>query len=759
MRCKFCGSLSIHPAKEHRNYSTGKAIAGAVAFGPVGSIAGMHGKDISGYRCGKCGAFMDKPMDAYTESKIKDSIYKAEAGKSNSSYDFYKQRYPNIEDVVPKKAEDSQRIVKKHHDDSKNITAASVASNEETKIKRKYQFGRWHPDCPVYISEVIIKTKNDEDLLSLRITNQADKLIRSLYLQATIYDDAGDQLTSKQCVYQAANIEAGNEFAKDTLFGLGTDLAYSIDVYCEKVVFGDSSVWRGKEETSFYEIPELDIIDEEEFPRFHYFRTAYLKGLKRNYSKRKYILPRYMPLKNDDFWVCTCGMPVRLEKSCPVCGYKYDELLKLMSQETLRELQLKKVKEQAAVRASKTVAKHNDAVRAIKKREEQKKEKAYTTAFNYKNENTVQSLKKAISEFENLGDYKDSIKQKDTCCELLKEELKKEEQQAEIRRIEEEKQAEIRKIEEEEREKRKKANMKRIAILAMIVTVGFTIFFIMIKVVIPNSKYKSAVELLENEQYDEAISIFEELGEYKDSKERAKEAKDKRDYIEAMNYYNEGDYDKARVLFKRLGYYSDSADKYEECQNAYIEETYENGIAFMEKEEYDRAIKEFEKVEEYNDSKEKIEECQLHFEIMENNKKFSTVEIKNAINNFYTVGDVNWDKFSFFINNRESFPELNSRLGIPILCSGPWNAKYYCNGQDWKYIMTFNEDGTLITKEIIAYSTHVSEKEYNSRWEWEGSFTLNPEVRLIFDVDTVRIVNDDTIVLYAYDKPYYVLYR
>ena len=67
MRCKFCGSLSIHPATEHRNYSTGKAIAGAVVFGPVGSIAGIHGKDIRGYRCGKCGAFMDKPMDAYTE--------------------------------------------------------------------------------------------------------------------------------------------------------------------------------------------------------------------------------------------------------------------------------------------------------------------------------------------------------------------------------------------------------------------------------------------------------------------------------------------------------------------------------------------------------------------------------------------------------------------------------------------------------------------------------------------------------------------
>ena len=44
MRCKYCGSTSIHAATEHRNFSAGKAVAGAVTFGVVGVAAGFIGK-------------------------------------------------------------------------------------------------------------------------------------------------------------------------------------------------------------------------------------------------------------------------------------------------------------------------------------------------------------------------------------------------------------------------------------------------------------------------------------------------------------------------------------------------------------------------------------------------------------------------------------------------------------------------------------------------------------------------------------------
>ena len=59
MRCRYCGSSAISETTEKQNFSAGKAVAGAVVFGPVGAAAGFIGKDKKGYRCGACGAFME----------------------------------------------------------------------------------------------------------------------------------------------------------------------------------------------------------------------------------------------------------------------------------------------------------------------------------------------------------------------------------------------------------------------------------------------------------------------------------------------------------------------------------------------------------------------------------------------------------------------------------------------------------------------------------------------------------------------------
>ena len=56
MRCRFCGSQSLTQDTEHKNFSAGKAVAGAVILGPIGAMGGFVGKDKSGYRCAECGA-------------------------------------------------------------------------------------------------------------------------------------------------------------------------------------------------------------------------------------------------------------------------------------------------------------------------------------------------------------------------------------------------------------------------------------------------------------------------------------------------------------------------------------------------------------------------------------------------------------------------------------------------------------------------------------------------------------------------------
>ena len=93
MRCKFCGSTLIHSAHDHRNFSAGKAVAGTIVFGPLGAGAGMLGKDIEGFRCTQCGAFMESPMDTLTEKMVNDAVYDAKKGTSYISYNFYKGQY------------------------------------------------------------------------------------------------------------------------------------------------------------------------------------------------------------------------------------------------------------------------------------------------------------------------------------------------------------------------------------------------------------------------------------------------------------------------------------------------------------------------------------------------------------------------------------------------------------------------------------------------------------------------------------------
>ena len=76
----------------------------------------------------------------------------------------------------------------------------------------------------------------------------------------------------------------------------------------------------------------------------------------------------------------------------------------------------------------------------------------------------------------------------------------------------------------EERRKAERAARKKKSIIALIVTaiiilfIGLGIYYM--RVVLPESKYKSAEDMLAAEDYDGAIMAFRELGNYKDSVER-----------------------------------------------------------------------------------------------------------------------------------------------------------------------------------------------------------------------------------------------
>ena len=129
-------------------------------------------------------------------------------------------------------------------------------------------------------------------------------------------------------------------------------------------------------------------------------------------------------------------------------------------------------------------------------------------------------------DFEALGDYKDSREKANECKQLAQKWL--DDQAAE--------------------EARKKRN-KIIAVIAVVV-----IAVIVKLVIIPSVQYKTAVEMAQNGQYDEAIATFKAAGDYSDAATKAKEAQ----YQKGESLLTEKDSEAAAQAFASAVGYQDA---------------------------------------------------------------------------------------------------------------------------------------------------------------------------------------------------------
>ncbi len=80
--------------------------------------------------------------------------------------------------------------------------------------------------------------------------------------------------------------------------------------------------------------------------------------------------------------------------------------------------------------------------------------------------------------------------------------------------------------------------------------------------------YRTALGLYEDGTYEEALTLFSELGGYKDSADRAEACREHitaRKYAEAVSLFEEGEYEQANEMFGSLGDYEDSQDYLERC--------------------------------------------------------------------------------------------------------------------------------------------------------------------------------------------------
>ena len=152
-----------------------------------------------------------------------------------------------------------------------------------------------------------------------------------------------------------------------------------------------------------------------------------------------------------------------------------------------------------------------------------------------------QAYKNAITIFKTIPDWKNSA-ELILQCEQKIEAIKAQE---EADRLEAERKAEERKITLSKAKKK----AKKITIIFTPIIAGIIVFVIILNsVIIPSVKYNSAVKMMNNGEYEEAIKAFEELDGYKESKAQIKEC----NYLYASALLDAKRYDEAYAILNDL---------------------------------------------------------------------------------------------------------------------------------------------------------------------------------------------------------------
>lgn len=120
--------------------------------------------------------------------------------------------------------------------------------------------------------------------------------------------------------------------------------------------------------------------------------------------------------------------------------------------------------------------------------------------------------------------------------------------------------------------------------------------------------YQSAEKLIQEKKYEEAIKLLEELGDYNDAKHLCDKAK----YVYAKELFADKQYSKAKDMFEELGEYEDSEVYFAKCDIESIDNSkkliYNEACSLQKAGKYEEALKDFLSLGDYMDSSQKVEE-------------------------------------------------------------------------------------------------------------------------------------------------------
>lgn len=183
--------------------------------------------------------------------------------------------------------------------------------------------------------------------------------------------------------------------------------------------------------------------------------------------------------------------------------------------------------------------------------------------------------------------------------------------------------------------------------IKIIITLFLLIILLIMGCTSDEDKYQSAMKLIENNNYDEAIKQLEVIQNYKDSKEIIK---NNSIYNDAVKLFNKKDYKKSITKFESISTYRDSKDYISKINDVFSlednEKIYQISIKMYENNDLAFAKKKFEELGDYKDSKEYLDKIRQKQEITYNES------IKLIKNNNYEDAYKNLEKLKDYKNTK-----------------------------------------------------------------------------------------------------------
>ena len=268
---------------------------------------------------------------------------------------------------------------------------------------------------------------------------------------------------------------------------------------------------------------------------------------------------------------------------------------------------------------------------------------------------------------------------------------------------------------------------------------------------INNNLYNSAVVLLENKKYDEALKIFDGLkkSKYKDSEDKCAECR----YMQGTVYFNQEKYSFAITEFSKILTYKDSQDKYYECN-------YRLGLLDMESGDYFNALERFAKIpENVKDCTDVINECNYCIGV----NSLKSKNYKNALNFFYKIP-------AYYKDTENRIFDCYIGQGISVLTSSPSTAESYFKKvpDDYKaesdiFKSGVNEYAVKLYKEMSTVNRYDSsniagQKEKLSilkKYDTEGKMysEIKKRMKPVLDIEGMWRWREDKLTMqYSKDK-------